>query len=332
MEWTADVPTADWVRERLDDPWRGTMHDAVPRGFAAYARIFHPATRDRPVGRPWPGLPYAAHDREWEAFQADAPEIDVERVSWSAAAAAFGTTFHPSAQWERLVAPGVVVAHEDGPRDADGWRYGAPVVGELDPADLSALAGVLAGHTTTPDDGIVALWEGWGDLVGHLGVTPSRSFVQLVADGPGAGGPDRHGDLLARSIRDPLNDAFRKPSWQPGILSDEISRGGRLRLPERDYVVFRGGITEFASADWVERMPWRDLEAESMGFGPSAHAPSLVWPDDRAWVLVSEVDWDSTIIAGSEQLIAAVCGAPGLEAVPLAADASLQWDADRINA
>ncbi|WP_159500981.1 hypothetical protein [Microbacterium sp. 18062] len=330
MEWTDDVQTGAWLRERLDEPWRGTMHDAVPRGFPAYARLFHPATRDRPVGRPWPPLPYGAHRREWDAFQRDAPEIDVEQVGWAATADALGTTFHPGAQWHRLVAPGVVVENEDGPRDAAGWRYGAPVTGELDSDALSALTRALAAHTTTPDDGLVALWEGWGDLVGHLGVTPSRTFLTLTAadDAPD---PDRHGELLARSIRDPLNDAFRKPRWQPGILSDEISAGGRMVLPGREYVVFRGGIAEFATPGWVERVPWRDREAEEHGFPPSAHSPSLIWPADRAWVLVSEVDWDSTIVAGSADLVAALCAEPGVEALPIEADASLQWDADVVN-
>jgi hypothetical protein len=303
------------------------MHDAVPRHFPAYARVFHPVIRDRPVGRPWPGLPYAGHRRDWEAFEDAAPEIDGERVGWRETAAAFGTTFHPLAQWQRLVAPGVVVEHEDGPRDADGWRYGAPPVGELEADVLAVLAGVLAEHTTTPDDGVVALWEGWGDLLGHLGVTPSRVF--LVSDDAA---PERHDDLLARSIRDPLNDAFRKPSWQPGILSDEISRGGRLTLPGRDYVVFRGGIDEFTAPDWAVRMPWHDVEAERHGFPPIAHSPSLVWPADRAWVLVSEIDWDSTVVAGGTELIAAICAHPDLEAAPLEENASLQWDADRINA
>ncbi|MBZ4487164.1 hypothetical protein LQ938_15285 [Microbacterium sp. cx-55] len=329
MQWTPEVPNADWLRASLDEPWRGTMHDAVPRYFPAYARIFHPATRDRPVGRPWPGLPYAAHRREWDAFQDATPEIDVERVGWAETSAAFGTTFHPLAQWQRIVAPGVTVEHEDGPRDASGWRYSAPAVGEVDADVLAALAGVLAAHTTTPDDGVVALWEGWGDLVGHLGVTPSRSFLSLTTADDGS---DRHDELLARSIRDPLNDAFRKPRWQPGILSDEISRGGRLSTLGRDYVVFRGGIAEFAAEGWVERMPWRDRDAEAAGFGPTAHSPNLVWPADRAWALVSEIDWDSTIVAGSTALVSALCAHPALEAVPIEQNASLQWDADRINA
>ena len=69
MEWTADVSVGDWLKDRIDDPWQFTMHDVVPRGFPAYARVFHPVSRDRPVGAAWPREPYSAH-RVWDAFQA----------------------------------------------------------------------------------------------------------------------------------------------------------------------------------------------------------------------------------------------------------------------
>lgn len=60
----------------------GTIHDVVPRGFDAYARVFQTVLRDRPVGRPWPPLPQVAHRRTWIAFSQDAPEIDAEKVTW----------------------------------------------------------------------------------------------------------------------------------------------------------------------------------------------------------------------------------------------------------
>ena len=49
MQWTSDVAAGDWLRERVDAQWQPpyTMHMTVPRGFEAYARILHPATRDR---------------------------------------------------------------------------------------------------------------------------------------------------------------------------------------------------------------------------------------------------------------------------------------------
>src|SRR6478735_1879203 len=153
MEWTTDVAAGDWIRERTDDPWQGTMHDFVPRGLEAYARILHAVERDRPVGRRWPGLPYGRHRREWEAFHAEQPDIDVERVTWAQAATAFGTTMHALAQWQHLVEKFQQTPGEDGPRDAEGWRYGQPAHGQLDPDLIAVVASILAAHTTTPDDG-----------------------------------------------------------------------------------------------------------------------------------------------------------------------------------
>ncbi|MEU1973187.1 hypothetical protein ABZ477_16145 [Microbacterium sp. NPDC019599] len=333
MEWTADVAPGDWIRERIDEPWHGTMHDVVPHGFEAYARIFHPADRDRPVGRPWPPLPYGAHHREWEAFQLSEPDFEAERVSWADSAAAFGTTLHALAQWDRLVERFREVEGEDGPRDAAGWRYGRPMWGQLAPDLLSTTTAILAGHTTTPDDAFIGVWEGWGGLVGGMGFGPSRVLFTLSAfeEGPRDEATEQHREFLERSARDQLNGAFRKPKWQPGILSDDISRGPRLELPNRSHVLFTGSLGELADPAWAERMPWTDASAVEFGGRPTAESPSLVWPADRAWVLVSEVDWDSTIVGGTHAALRALCTDPGLEALPLREGADLTWDADEVN-
>ncbi|MCT9819495.1 hypothetical protein N3K63_04255 [Microbacterium sp. W1N] len=330
MEWEPDVSAGEWLRERIDQPWRGTMHDLVPRGFAAYARIFHPATRDRPVGTAWPTAAYSDH-RAWERFHDAHPDLQTvtERVSWATTAAALGTVFHPEAQWSALTRVDARADRVDDPRDADGWRYADPEMGGM-PADLvSALAEVLAAATTTPTEGGVALWEGRAALVGHLGHGPSRVFFQM---GDGAD-PDlaRHNAMLGTAARDVLNRVFRKPTWQEGILSRDISEGPRLALPERNHVLFRGGVAELVDPAWELRMPWRDRPSEAQGFPPSAQSPSLVWPADRAWVWVSEVDWDSTVVGGSAELIRAVCADPRLEALPLGPDADLSWDGDGVN-
>lgn len=333
MEWTGDVAAGDWLRDRLDadgPSWGATMHAWVPRGYESYARIFHPADRDRPVGRSWPPLPYDRHHREWAAFQADAPQIDVERVSWAAVAAAFGTTMHPQARWQRIVGPREV-ENEDGPRDAAGWRYCDPQTGEL-PSDLVAAATqTLRAHTTTPGDGFVALWEGWGGLVGGLGYGPSRVLFAAAGD---ASDPtaDAHANFLATSVRDRFNDVFRKPSWQPGILDDEVSRGPRLRLPNRDHVLFHADLAVLADPEWPWQVPWRDTALEVPGGAASAVSPSLVWPADRAWVLATDVDSDSTVIAGSAAAIRAVCTDPRLEAWAIDEGANLSWGGDEVTA
>lgn len=84
-------------------------------------------------------------------------------------------------------------------------------------ASLAALVSVLLRHTSTPDSGVAGLWEGRGGLLGFFGDLPSRGFYTVGDDDP------NHRAMLARSLRDPFNNVFRKPTWQEGILSREIS-------------------------------------------------------------------------------------------------------------
>lgn len=331
MHWISDPSTGEWLRGRLDDPWTSSMHSVVPRGYPAYARLLHPGVvrslPDRPVPsiEDWQRLPLEEQNRLIDLFR-DEP------VTWAETAAAFNTTLHPLAQWHRLVRT---------PTDGD-WRtriapdgreFTAPMEGALAAETVATIAAHLAGHTTTPDAGIAALWEGFGGLLGHLGHGPSRVFFPIGGDGdddPNRADPN-HRAMLDRSIHDPLNTAFRKPTWQEGILSREVSEGPRLALVDRTYVLFSASARELADPEWILHAPWRDLPGEAHGFPPSAQSPTLLWPDDRAWVLVSEIDFDSTVVAGSAELIAALSADPALEVVPLAEGSDLHWDADEVN-
>ncbi|MFC7787893.1 hypothetical protein ACU045_02820 [Microbacterium sp. MAHUQ-60] len=296
MEWIAAPSAGNWLRERLDDGY-ATMHGVVPRGYAAYARVFHPASvRSR-------------------------PEIpDDVAVTWADVASVFATRLHPLAQWRALVR---TPDDEDwrtrnGP---DGREFTSPEEGSMPPELLASVARHLVEHTGTPDAGFAALWAGWGGLLGFMGHSPSRSFFGFT-DQPA------HEQMLQRSIRSPFEDAFRRRTWQEGILSREISEGPRLQLPGREHVLFSAPPRVFADPDWTLDAPWRDTVAEEHGFPPSAQHPSLIWPDDRAWVVVSEIDFDSTIVAGSVDLVRAICADPAIEALPLAENADLTWRAD----
>lgn len=321
MEWLSDPSTGTWLRERLDDD-SPTMHTVVPRGYHAYARIFHPASvRSLPGSRvpspaEWEKTTDAERQRMLDAF-VDAP------ASWSETATAFGTTLHPLAQWQRIVR---TPADEDWHEriSPDGREFSAPEEGRLSAELVAAVAAHLVAHTSTPDAATAALWEGWGDLVGHFGHGPSRTFLTFSDD-------PNHRAMLDRSVHDPLNNAFRKPTWQEGILSREISEGPRLSLPDREHILFTASARDFADPDWALRVPWRDVAAAEAGMPPYTQSPSILWPDDRAWVLVSEIDYDSTIVAGSPELVRALCADERLEALPLREDADLHWDADDIN-
>ncbi|WP_217177071.1 hypothetical protein [Streptomyces sp. AC495_CC817] len=324
MEWIADPAAGAWLRTHLDPALNASMHAVVPRGFPAYARVFHPpAVRslpDRAVPSPeeWERLSPEERDRLLDLF------ID-EPTTWRDAAHAFGTVLHPLAQWQSLVRtpPGDDWNLRLAP---DGREFTGPDEGQLEPSRLSWIAEHLAAHTSTPDAGVAAIWGGWGGLLGHFGETSSRRFFAIGDDAP------HHQEMLMRSIHDPFNNGFRKPSWQEGILSREISEGPKLELPAREHVLFSASARDFTDPSWVLRAPWRDLPAEEHGFAPSAYSPSILWPDDRAWVLVSEVDFDSTVVAGSAELVAALCADDRLEALPIPEGADLTWDADGVNA
>ncbi|TRW44944.1 hypothetical protein [Georgenia yuyongxinii] len=93
-----------------------------------------------------------------------------------------------------------------------------------------------------------------------------------------------------------------------------------LELPGREYRVFRGplgAMTELAQYDGAA-LPW-------------TQSPSLFWPADRAWCVATEIDFDSTLVAGTAQVIDAVLAAAGLEAFPVEPSDSLQSDADQVN-
>ena len=60
-------------------------------------------------------------------------------------------------------------------------------------------------------------------------------------------------------------------------------------------------------------------------------APNLIWPADDSWFVVSEIDFDSTLVGGSSMLINAIVESPKLEAWQVEPVDSLADDADKVN-
>jgi hypothetical protein len=156
-------------------------------------------------------------------------------------------------------------------------------VGSLAPPALSALIDVLA-PATGEQDCFHALWEGWGWVDG-LGV---RLF----------------------SVRDD-GRVMPEPVPSPGV-SPEVWVLPRLRLPGRDYLLFRGPLQAALHMGWQATAEW---------FQPQS--PSLLWPADHSWCVGTEIDFDSTLVGGSAGLISAVLAAPGLDTWPVGPDDDL---------
>jgi hypothetical protein len=84
----------------------------------------------------------------------------------------------------------------------------------------------------------------------------------------------------------------------PGPVRD----GPRVRLPHRDYLLYRG-------------------PAEAVtALADKAQTPNLWWPADRAWCVATEIDLRCTYVGGPAGLIAALLADDAIEALPARPD------------
>ena len=315
-----DVASHQWLQDRIIDPdernWQALYH-VIPDGYEAYARIFHRAQRDRIIG-----------ELTWQQLEADAEQriyhhdlqTEDEPVRWAQVAETFGTVMHPQAQWHRLIRQSEPYNHGTLLDDA-GWRYSEPQEGSLDLAQLGALAEVLVQHTETPAETVFAIWEGWG------GLTSSDGYMVMRFYGGIRGRINSWRHKLMRNYRGPVIRFNRPAKPGTGALDVESSSGPRLELPNRNYILFEGDLQSFADGSWVYSAPWL-REGDEM----HPQTPSLIWPADQAWVAATEIDFDSTVVAGNRELIDQLLQHPDLEALEISIETDLTHLGDTINA
>ena len=257
-----DVSAAAWIASRLEGRF-GAVTRTVPSGFAAYARICHPAT-DR-AGRP---------------------------ATWTEVARQTGRQAHPSMQWHALVGSA-------GPLNMTRslWPGDDPRRGNLVPPEaLAHLCDVLLDHSATPERCFFCLWEGWG-------------WIRSSPFGPAIPRASSAGEMPG-SCDDPIAAAFS---------AEELSRP-RVHLPGRDYLLLAGRLKAALQIGHRPSPGW--FEAQS---------PNLFWPADRVWCVASEIDFDSTLLGGTIELVDAILQTPELDVWPIQPDTSLAHDADRLN-
>lgn len=93
--------------------------------------------------------------------------------------------------------------------------------------------------------------------------------------------------------------------------------------------------SDVARGDWIPFRAFDDAKWAERSWGAAAEfwkaSPNQLWPDDHAWLLASEIDFDSTVIGGTRALIDELTTCDAIEAVEIPAGASLTQDADTIN-
>jgi len=180
--------------------------------------------------------------------------------------------------------------------------------------NLPAVVRVLADHTTA-STGVAAIWEGWGGLVSSQG----RLTMKLSARSGSFDGPLARAASATRAAYQRVRShfAYREAPPGSGVLPADVATGPKLELPGRAYFLAHLDLADLSADDWEQRAIWADP--------PFVHTPSLLWPDDHAWCLATEVDLDSTLIGGSRALAAALIAAPGLEVLEIDRHAGLRY-------
>jgi hypothetical protein len=227
------------------------------------------------------------------------PAFDRQRhpVSWAQVARVCGTTPHREMQWHSILG----LANADELRgsyyrnDGSGvkWMGSDALIGTMDIETLDALCEVLANHSAD---------------VTHC-------FFGLCTI---------HGWL----------DSFSDEKLPPF-----------LELPyDRNHIVLVGPLSAIDQIvdDWFTDVSIRkeligkhnqDLSAQR---DPSQilqrKAPNLIWPADESWFVVTDVDFDSTLVGGDAPLIDAIVKSSNLEAWHVRPTDSLADDADKVNA
>jgi hypothetical protein len=118
------------------------------------------------------------------------------------------------------------------------------------------------------------------------------------------------------------------PPWAEGGRNEFARARMQMPWPGRDMWLFSSSLSELADPTWAQRtVPgW-----ECSRHGQEGPYTSLIWPEDHAWVVASEEDWDSTIVAGSRELVDNVLADDRYEAFEVQVSDDLSWDGDLLN-
>jgi hypothetical protein len=214
-------------------------------------------------------------------------------ASWADVARVAGTTLHPTAQFSALAG-----RWEYDARAPVGWPGENPDTGTLDVRHVRVLTDILAGHTTTPEACWLAVWEGYGQL--------PTAWQRL----PRAVQPHRAYYLFERPLAEV--DSF-------SVRIDTLWRSDP-RASQGMAVIGASHDSGRPAFDQVAR------PAE-----PAVQTPNKWWPADHAWCISSEIDFDSTLVGGSEALVAEVLAHPDLEAFRVLPSDDLTLHGDHIN-
>lgn len=159
---------------------------------------------------------------------------------------------------------------DHGDDDHDGWGLPSRIV--------ESIVRLGSAHTTTPDQAVFAIWEGYGWLNSTITTSSSRSR------------------WFNRRRPDPFDNVRDEFERRKAELSAELGRLAKLDLGQRTYYLLAGPVTA------ASRM-------QDPISPPTRRVAGLWWPADRAWFVGSDTDLACTYLAGSPQFVTQVAEA-----------------------
>jgi len=178
----------------------------------------------------------------------------------------------------------------------------------------------------------------WADVAaenGHV-MHPLVQWGRLLGDqGPTADGSSSIGwlDPLVLAALVPLLSAVTTTPddlvagfWEGGSGQKLVSARTLTSGDGLDYVLATTTLSELTELDWgfSLKLGWRPWSMWNRSM-------QILWPEDHAWVLASQIDFDSTIVAGTRALVDAILTDRRLEAFEVGPDDDLSWEGDVVN-
>ena len=114
--------------------------------------------------------------------------------------------------------------------------------------------------------------------------------------------------------------------WEGGSGQKLVSARTFTSGDGLDYVLATTTLGELTELDWgfSLKLGWQRSSMWNRSM-------QILWPEDHAWVLASQIDFDSTIVAGTRALVDAILTDGRFEAFDVGPDYDLSWDGDVIN-
>jgi hypothetical protein len=166
-------------------------------------------------------------------------------------------------------------------------------------------------------------WLSWGELADASGATTHAGMqlnrlvgFEAMNREPGARTgtlpPELRGDL-ARVLGE--HTATSNRCWFAvwdgfGGLADEVRQGATFELPHRIYHLLVGPLDALPELEW---------------------GPNLMWPEDRAWCLATEIDLDSSYVGCDVSCADELVASAGLEALAIDPATGIDFESDVLN-